>query len=97
MPSPRNANRYREWSWRLIDAKDLARDDLRRAVAQDVAGKRVAFVLHGSGFTVFDGARQRVDALLAYDKPCEVAEEKFVNAAGKPLYTIVIADFRKCS
>jgi hypothetical protein len=96
LANPGHANRYREWSWRLIDAQDLAREDLRRAVAQDVAAKRVAFVLHAPGFTVFDGARKRLDALLAYDKPCDVAEEKFVNAAGKPLYTIVIADYRKC-
>jgi hypothetical protein len=96
LAEPANANRYREWSWRLIDAADLARDDLRRAVAQDVAGRRVAFVLHGAGFTVFDGARKRLDALLAYDKPCKVAEETFVNAAGKPLYTIVVADYKGC-
>jgi len=96
LADPKNASRYREWAWRLIDAPDLSRDDLRRAVAQDVAGKRVAFVLHAPGFTVFDGARARLDALLAYDKPCDVAEEKFVNAAGKPLYSIVIADYRSC-
>jgi 4-amino-4-deoxy-L-arabinose transferase-like glycosyltransferase len=96
LADPGNASRYREWSWRLIDAPDLSRDDLRRAVAQDVAGKRVAFVLHAPGYTVFEGARKRLDALLAYDKPCDVAEEKFVNAAGKPLYTIVIADFKSC-
>jgi hypothetical protein len=96
LAEPRHANRYREWSWRLIDAPDLSRDDLRRAVAQDVSGRRVAFVLHGAGFTVFDGARKRLDALLAYDKPCQRAEETFVNAAGKPLYTIVIADYKRC-
>ena len=97
LADPRNASRYREWSWRLIDAPDLSRDDLRRAVDRDVAGKRVAFVLHAPGFTVFDGARKRLDALLAYDKPCETpSEEGFVNAAGKPLYTIVIADYKSC-
>ena len=93
---PRNASRYREWSWRLIDAPDPSRDDLRRAVARDVAGKRVAFVLHAPGFTVFEGARERLDAWMAYDKPCETSEERFVNAAGKPLYTIVIADYKNC-
>lgn len=96
LADPRNASRYREWSWRLIDAPDLSRDDLRRAVARDVAGKRVAFVLHAPGFTVFDGARKRLDALLAYDKPCETSEEGFVNAAGKPLYTILVADYKNC-
>jgi 4-amino-4-deoxy-L-arabinose transferase-like glycosyltransferase len=96
LADPGHAHRYREWSWRLIEAADLSGDDLRRAVTQDVAGKRVAFVLHAPGFTVFDGARNRLDALLAHEKPCGVAEEKFVNAAGKPLYTIVIADFKKC-
>ncbi|MFO1304399.1 MAG: glycosyltransferase family 39 protein [Burkholderiales bacterium] len=97
LADPKHANRYREWSWRLIDAKDnLARDDLRRAVDADVKGRKVAFVLHGPNFTVFDGARQRLDALLAYDKPCDVKEERFANAAGKPIYTIVIADFKSC-
>jgi hypothetical protein len=96
LADPKNAGRYREWSWRLIDAPDLSREDLRRALAQDVSGKRVAFVLHAPGFTVFDGARQRLDALLAHDKPCKRTEERFVNAAGKPLYTIVIADFKGC-
>ena len=97
LAEPKNASRYREWSWRLIDsAGDLSREDLRRAVAQDLAGKRVAFVLHAPGYTVFDGARKRLDALLAYDKPCDVTEERFVNAAGKPLYTIVIADYKRC-
>jgi len=90
------APRYREWTWRLIDAPDLRRDDLRRAVARDVAGKRVAFVLHAPGIAVFDGARKRLDALLAYEKPCGTSEERFVNAAGKPLYLIVVADFKSC-
>jgi hypothetical protein len=57
----------------------------------------VAFVLHAPGFTVFEGARRRLDALLAHDKPCATSEEKFVNAAGKPLFTIVLADYRNCS
>jgi hypothetical protein len=96
LAEPATAGRYREWSWRLVDARDLAREDLRRAVAQDVAGKRVAFVLHAPGFTVFDGARKRLDAMLAFDKPCHMTEERFVNAAGKPLYTIVVADYKTC-
>jgi hypothetical protein len=96
LAEPATAGRYREWSWRLIDASDLARADLRRAVAQDVEGRRVAFVLHAPGFTVFDGARRRLDALLAYYKPCHTSEERFVNAAGKPLYTIVVADYKTC-
>jgi hypothetical protein len=91
------AANYREWTWRLIDAPDLARDDLRQAVAEHMKGKRVAFVLHGNGFTVFEGARRRLDALLDYDKPCATNEERLVNAAGKPLYTIVIADYKSCS
>jgi hypothetical protein len=40
--------------------------------------------------------RKRLDALLAYDKPCNVKEEGFVNAAGKPLYAIVVADYKSC-
>ena len=91
------AGTYREWTWRLIDAPDPAREDLRQAVAQDLKGKRVAFVLHARGFTVFEGARRRLDTLLAYDKPCASNEERFANAAGKPLYTIVVADFKSCS
>ena len=88
---------YREWTWRLIDsASDLERDDLRRAVEQHLSGKRVAFVLHASGFTVFEGARRRLDALLARDKPCATSEDRFVNAAGKPLFTIVLADYKSC-
>ncbi len=93
----RKAARYREWSWRLIDAPDLTRDDLRQAIAKDVAGKRVAFVLHARGQAVFDGARERLDALLAHDRPCQKSEEGFVNAAGKPLYTIVVADYKNCA
>ena len=92
----RRAADYREWTWRLIDAPDLDREDLRDAVARDLDGKRVAFVLHARGFTVFRGARRRLDALLAHDKPCDVEEEHFVNAAGRPLYTIVIADYKGC-
>jgi hypothetical protein len=96
MAEPGRAARYREWSWRLIDASDLEREDLRREVAQHVTGKRVAFVLHEPGFTVFDGARKRLDALLSRYKPCETSEERFANAAGRPLFTIVVADYRKC-
>ncbi|MFO1313741.1 MAG: glycosyltransferase family 39 protein [Burkholderiales bacterium] len=97
LADPRHASRYREWAWRLIDAKDnLARDDLRRAVDRDVKGRKVAFVLHGPAFSVFDGARKRLDALLEYDKPCDVKEERYANAAGKPIYTIVIADYKSC-
>lgn len=92
----KHAANYREWTWRLIDAPDLERDDLRRAVADHVQGKRVAFVLHASGYTVFAGARARLDALFGRDTPCQRNEETFVNAAGKPLYTIVVADYRNC-
>ena len=53
-------------------------------------------MLHAPGYTVFEGARKRLDALLAYHKPCGMTEERFVNAAGKPLYTIVLADYRSC-
>ncbi|MFO1324701.1 MAG: glycosyltransferase family 39 protein [Burkholderiales bacterium] len=96
--APRDrAARYREWTWRLIDAPDLEREDLRRAVAEHVEGKRVAFVLHGQGFTVFAGARERLDALLQRDRPCARTEETFVNASGRPLYTIIVADFRNCA
>ena len=46
----RRAADYREWTWRLIDsASDLEREDLRRAVDQTLARKRVAFVLHAPG------------------------------------------------
>jgi hypothetical protein len=92
LSEPANANRYREWSWRLRDAGDASREGLR----QDLAGKRVAFVLHPPGFSVFEGVRRRLDALLAYAEPCSVEEERFVNAAGKPLYAIVIADYKSC-
>ena len=91
-----HAANYREWTWRLIDAPDLARDDLRQAVARDLQGKRVAFVMHAPGFTVFEGARHRLNALLDFDKPCHMNEERFANAAGKPLYTIVVADYKGC-
>jgi len=88
---------YREWTWRLIDAPNLERPDLRRAVDAHVVNKRVAFVLHAGTFTVFPGARERLDRLLAHDRPCDVKEETLVNAAGKPLYTIVVADYRGCA
>ncbi|MFO1396893.1 MAG: glycosyltransferase family 39 protein [Burkholderiales bacterium] len=91
-----HAANYREWTWRLIDAPDLERPDLRRAVDEHVTNRRVAFVLHAGTFTVFPGARERLDRLLAHDRPCDVKEETLVNAAGKPLYTIVVADFRGC-
>jgi hypothetical protein len=45
---------------------------------------------------VFAGARARLDALLARDKPCQRNEEIFANAGGNPLYTIVVADYRDC-
>ena len=90
------AANYREWTWRLIDTADLERDDLRSAVAEHVTGKRVAFVLHAPRYTVFSGARARLDALLARDAPCHRNEETFMNAGGNPLYTIVVADYRTC-
>ncbi|MEO8506638.1 MAG: glycosyltransferase family 39 protein [Betaproteobacteria bacterium] len=92
----RHAASYREWSWRLIDATDLERDDLRSAVDAHLPGKRVAFVLHAPRYTVFTGARERLDRLLERDRPCERSEETFVNAAGRPLYTIIVADYREC-
>ena len=89
---------YREWTWRLIDAKgSVAGSDMQRVIAQDLAGKRVAFVLHGPGYTVFDGVRARLDALLAGTRPCSTEEEGFVNAAGKTIYTIVMADYASCT
>jgi hypothetical protein len=93
----RHAAAYREWTWRLIDASDLERPDLRNAIADHVTGKKVAFVLHAHGFSVFSGARDRLDRLLAHDRPCATKEETFANAAGKPLYTIVVADYRNCA
>jgi Dolichyl-phosphate-mannose-protein mannosyltransferase len=87
---------YREWTWKLIDAKDLERDDLRQAVAQHLHGRTVAFVLHAPKSTVLDGAKERLDALLARDQPCSRTDETIVNAAGKPLYVIVVADYRTC-
>lgn len=91
------AARYREWTWRLIDAgPKLERDDLTRAIAADVTGKRVAFVLHGPGAAVFEGVRPRLDALLAKTKPCSTIEEDFVNAAGKTIFVIVLADYASC-
>ncbi len=93
-----DAARYREWSWRLFDAgADLGRDDVARAIARDLTGKRVAFVLHGEGFNVFDGVRMRLDALLAHTKPCATQEEDFSNAAGRTIYTIVLADYASCT
>ena len=92
----RRSAQYREWTWKLIDAKDLERDDLRRAVAEHLHGRTVAFVLHAPKSTVLDGARERLDALLARDRPCSRSDETIVNAAGKPLYVIVVADYRTC-
>jgi hypothetical protein len=92
----RRAARYREWTWRLIDAADMERDDLRRAVSANLPGKRVAFVLHAPKYTVFSGARARLDRLLERDRPCQRDEETIVNSAGRPLYTVVIADYRDC-
>jgi hypothetical protein len=88
---------YREWTWRLVDAPDLERPDLRQAVAEHLAGRKVAFVLHGPDYAVFKGVRERLDALLAHDPPCTTKEETVVNAAGKPLYAIVVADYRSCA
>ena len=92
-----HAARYREWTWRLIDAgPDLEREDLDRAIAADVTGKRVAFVLHGPGQTVFGNVRQRLDKLLAKTRPCTTTEEDFTNAAGKTIFVIVLADYASC-
>jgi len=91
------APHYREWTWRLIDAGPaLERDDLTRAIAADVTGKRVAFVLHGPGQSVFQGARPRLDKLLAKTQPCSTTEEDFMNAAGKTIFVIVLADYASC-
>ncbi len=91
------APRYREWTWRLLDAKDhLDRDDLQRAVARDVTGRRVAFVLHGEGATTVAGAHARLAALLAATHPCGTSEEGLTNAAGRTIYTIVLADYASC-
>ncbi len=91
------ARDYREWTWRLIDAKDdPGRADLQRAIARDLTGKRVAFVLHGPGFAVIDGARARLDALMAATRPCHTSEEGWTNASGRTIYTIVIADYASC-
>jgi hypothetical protein len=91
-----HAPRYREWTWQLIDAPDLERDELRRAVEAQVAGRRVAFVLHTDPYTAFAGAPARLDALLARYRPCRRHEETVPSSAGRPLYRIVIADFRGC-
>lgn len=88
---------HREWTWRLREAgTNLDRDDLQRAIARDLPGKRVAFVLHGEPATVFAGARGRLDALLAHTRPCGTSEELFMNAAGRTIYTVVLADYASC-
>ncbi len=92
----KRAGEFREWTWRLVDAPDLERDDLRNAVAEHVTGRRVAFVVHGAKYEVFRGARDRLDALLARDIPCAKSEETVTNAAGRPLYTIIVADYKTC-
>jgi hypothetical protein len=91
-----HAARYREWTWQLIDAPDLERGELRRAVEAHVAGRRVAFVLHTDPYTAFAGAPARLDALLARYRPCRRHDETVPSAAGKPLYRIVVADYRGC-
>ncbi len=88
---------FREWSWRLIDAPDLERPDLRQAVAEHLKGKRVAFVLYSPNYTAFAGAHERLNALLAHDRPCAVTREAPVRVAGKPLYEIVVADYKSCA
>ncbi|MEP7327696.1 MAG: glycosyltransferase family 39 protein [Betaproteobacteria bacterium] len=89
---------YREWTWQLADARgNMEYPDLRRAVAAHVEGKRVAFVLHAPGQSVFPAARVQLDALLQHDKPCSQHEEMVAGATGTPLYTIVIADWRDCT
>ena len=92
----KRAAQYREWTWKLIDAPDLERDDLRKAVAEHLHGRTVAFVLHAPKYAVLSGANARLDALLARDQPCSRSDETIVNAAGKPLYVIVVADYRTC-
>ena len=69
---------------------------VEQAVAQHLHGRTVAFVLHAPKSTVLDGAKERLDALLARDQPCERTDETITNAAGKPLYVIVVADYRTC-
>ena len=86
----------RDWTWRLIEMPDLERDDFRRAVAEQLSGRRVAFVLHGAPFTVSAGARERLEALLQRDRPCKRSEESIANNAGRPLYAIIVADYRNC-
>jgi hypothetical protein len=87
---------FREWSWRLGDAAKLDRAEFRRAVAEHLSGRRVAFVLHSPRFTVFPGARARLEALLERDPPCVRHEEAIAGSAGEPLYEVVIANYRSC-
>ena len=62
----------------------------------DVTGRRVAFVLHGEGATTVAGAHARLAALLAATHPCGTSEEGLTNAAGRTIYTIVLADYASC-
>ena len=86
---------FREWT-RLLETAKPDDGDLRSQIAEHVAGKRVAFVLNGPSTTVVEGARERLNALLARSAPCRVTEAPPVNVAGKSLYLIVVADFGNC-
>lgn len=92
----RRAADFREWSW-LLETTNPDDGDLRGQVALHLAGKRVAFVLHAPSSTVLEGAGERLDALLAHHRPCQVTKAPPVNVAGKPLYLIVVADYGSCA
>jgi hypothetical protein len=87
---------YRDWS-RSLDAPGSAAGSVRDQVAGQLAGNRVAFVLRAPPSTVAAAARQRLDTLLEQTTPCGITAEPPVSVAGKPLYLIVMADYRTCA
>jgi 4-amino-4-deoxy-L-arabinose transferase-like glycosyltransferase len=91
------AAEFREWTGRRSAAAAPRADELRRMLGESSPGRRVAFVLHGEPFEIVPGARERLQALLRLDPPCGQTEESIANAAGKPMYVIVVADYGNCA
>ncbi len=69
-----DAARLRDWTRHLLDAPDPDHAPLRAAVAGQLPGRRVAFVLHDPPYAVLAGARDRLEALLRRDRPCALTD-----------------------
>jgi 4-amino-4-deoxy-L-arabinose transferase-like glycosyltransferase len=91
-----NAAEFREWTGRAEGAAAPDPRALARLLGEAPRERRVAFVLHGEGFEIVGGARERLRALLQLDPPCRQTEASIASSAGKPMYVIVVGEYGTC-